>query len=476
MPALDATVDKVVVTDVGALRRRYGSPGVTLIRSALRMLIEHDGARGIRAIVLDVSSRSALGPIDQPPVTRPDDHVRFRSVLDAVYDLASPDYVLLLGGPDVVPLVPLVNPMPSPDPDPDVPSDLPYACPGKAGLEAGSLVGPTRVVGRLPDVPRASGRAAAAAFAAVIRRSARWAGVAAAAFRDPLCLSTARWQLSTMATLDGLRGGAPAASAVQLAPPRAAPWTAAELISPLHLINLHGATADAHWLGDPGFAPALATGDLVSARNLRTVVIAECCFAAELWDPALAGGTLPVPLAYLAAGGYGLVGPTCVSYGGRTTPDAADVLARMVGEELLAGASLGRALLTARQRYVAEQPVMTPVDLKTLAQFSLIGDPSIQPVEVTVGGTRAERRRELTVAGARLDRTTPVTRASAAGPGRAARRSFDVAVPAPAAGAEGLPARIHVTVRRRPRTGALLVLEQREDAAGVTPYRGLESR
>ena len=209
MPVLDATTDKVIVTNVDALREKYGSPGVTLIRSALRTLIGRDRARGISAIALDVSSRSAMGPIDQPPIANAEDHGRFRSMLDAVYNMANPDYVLLLGGPDVVPLVPLVNPMPAPDPDPDLPSDLPYACPGKDSLEASSLVGPTRVVGRLPDVPQASGRAAAAAFAAVIRGSARWASVPAATFRDPLCLSTARWQLSTTETLGMLLGAHP---------------------------------------------------------------------------------------------------------------------------------------------------------------------------------------------------------------------------------------------------------------------------
>jgi hypothetical protein len=183
-----------------------------------------------------------------------------------------------------------------------------------------------------------------------------------------------------------------------------------------------------------------------------------------------------VPLAYLAAGGYGLVGPTCISYGGRTTPDAADVFVRMVGEQLLAGASLGRALLTARQRYVAEQPVMTPVDLKLLAQFSLIGDPSIQPVDVSVAGTRAARRRALVSAGARLERTMPVA-IQAAAPTRAGAQSFEVSVPAAATGAARVPARIHVAVRRRPQAAAFLVREEHEDAAGVVaPYRELESR
>lgn len=491
---LDAAVDKVVVTHGGALRAKYGAAGLSTIRAALRTSIGRDRGRGITTAVVDLSRRAAVAPVGQQPVADPGDHERVRAVVDALCELTAPDYLLLLGGPDVVPVVPLRNPMPAPDPDPDVPSNLPYACPGSAGLDAGTLVGPTRVVGRLPDVPGASGEPAAREFAALIRRSARWAAVAPDRHRDPFCVSTARWQLATSATLAALRGDPPGAPAPALsaAPPAAAPWPPAELAKPLHLVNLHGASADPSWLGDPGFAPALSSGDLPGALGAGTVVLAECCFAAELWDPALAGA-LPIPLAYLAAGAYGLVGPTCISYGGRATPDVADVLVRMVGQELLAGASLGRALLTARQRYVADQPVMTPVDLKTLAQFDLLGDPSIQPVSAPVPTTRAARRSALTAAGGRLARSTPVAvpvgAPASADTIRSARavsgarigplQTFDVVAPTPAVRAGLGEIRIHLAARRRPGPRAaaqLQVVEFREDAAGLREHRRLESR
>ena len=48
---------------------------------------------------------------------------------------------------------------------------------------------------------------------------------------------------------------------------------------------------------------------------------------------------------------------------------------------MLDGASLGRAALVARQRFVQQTAELDPVDLKTLGQFNLLGDPSIHPVE-----------------------------------------------------------------------------------------------
>jgi len=86
----------------------------------------------------------------------------------------------------------------------------------------------------------------------------------------------------------------------------------------------------------------------------------------------------------------------------------------------MGGASTGRALLDARQRYIRETAAMGPEDLKTIAQFDLLGDPSLVPVEtpgrVIPGGkgvpqqSLAQRRAVLRATGRALDAT--VSRAS----------------------------------------------------------------
>ncbi len=482
MPGLDGAEDKLVVTHVEALRAKYGSAGVARIRSAVRAMVSRDGDRGLTTRLVDLSRRSDLDPVGLPAVTDPSDHASARAAIDALCEVSQPDYLVLLGGPDVVPHVPLANPMPAPDPDTDVPSDLPYACPGSTGVDAATMVGPTRVVGRLPDVPGASGADAARAFSSVIRRASLWQGAPVQEFAPLLCVSTARWQLATDATLDALTALAAAAdgtpSTPEIAPPRIGPWSAVELGRRLHLVNLHGATADPNWEGDPDFATVVSSTDVAAAGRISAVLLAECCFAAELWDPALAGGTPPLPLAYLAAGAYGVFGPTCISYGGRLTPDAADDMVRMAGEEILGGASLGRAVLTARQRYVAAQPQMTPVDLKTLAQFTLLGDPSVHPVRAAVPGPRAERRIMLANAGSRLARTTAITTPLLAPrPRRAGFQAYSIIDPSPVAGPTAAAMQIEVTVQRRTGTAHLTVREEKADETGATsPYRDLESR
>ena len=103
----------------------------------------------------------------------------------------------------------------------------------------------------------------------------------------------------------------------------------------------------------------------------------------------------------------------------------------------MAGASTGRALLDARQRYVRETGALTPVDLKTLAQFDLLGDPSLVAVAGPPGvpsrGRRAaarqgrprsptlgQRRAVLAATGRALD--TSVPRAGRPAPLRGRRR------------------------------------------------------
>ena len=60
-------------------------------------------------------------------------------------------------------------------------------------------------------------------------------------------------------------------------------------------------------------------------------------------------------------------------------PTKADLLIQFFFERVLAGASLGRALTEARQRFISTQPMYDPFNLKTLAQFILLGDPSTTP-------------------------------------------------------------------------------------------------
>jgi hypothetical protein len=91
---------------------------------------------------------------------------------------------------------------------------------------------------------------------------------------------------------------------------------------------------------------------------------------------------MPICQRYLAQGAYGFFGSSTIAYGPEDSNGAADLITQYFLLAILEGASLGRAALMARQRFVAEVAELDPVDLKTLAQFNLLGDPSVHPAKV----------------------------------------------------------------------------------------------
>jgi hypothetical protein len=113
-----------------------------------------------------------------------------------------------------------------------------------------------------------------------------------------------------------------------------------------------------------------------------TVVTAECCYGAELYDPALVDGQMSICNAYLANKAYGFFGSSTIAYGPTDSNGSADLICQFYLKRLYEGASSGRAALMARQDFIESEPQLGPIDLKTLVQFNLMGDPSIAPVAV----------------------------------------------------------------------------------------------
>ena len=120
---------KVIVTNVGVLRAKYGAAGLAKLKAALAALIAADKQRGIATILIAIDSVAAMAKVGAPAVTQPGDRRTVKRAVDAICGKLSPDYLLILGAPDVVPHQELANPVFSPGDDDDrvVPTDLPYA-------------------------------------------------------------------------------------------------------------------------------------------------------------------------------------------------------------------------------------------------------------------------------------------------------------------------------------------------------------
>jgi hypothetical protein len=375
-------VDKVIVTNLSALAAKYGA-GLSHIRRAVQKLISADKARGLKTILVPLDEGTGKKKGRRKKVAKAADPKENKEAIDAVFKAYTPDYVLILGSIDVVPHQDLVNPAYSPGADDDQYAfgDLPYACEAPYSQKPEDFTGPTRVVGRLPDV---TGGKDPGYLIGLLETAAHYRTLSFADYVSYLGISADVWKGSTQASLQNAFGSA---ADLQLAPPEGPNWAAALLGRRSHFINCHGAPADPKYYGQKGFDyPVSHLATWITGRVTEgTVVAAECCYGAELYDPALARGQQGICNTYLAGKAYGFFGSSTIAYGPADGNDSADLLCRFFMEQVLAGASTGRAALQARQNFAAHA-MLGPVNLKTLAQFSLMGDPAVHAVQAAHGG------------------------------------------------------------------------------------------
>lgn len=395
--------DKILIGNAQALEAKYGPGGAQKIQQAVQGLIAADKTRGLRTQLVDISDAAAMKPFRGSKVTTSTSERQNKEAVDAIYRSARPDYLVILDAPDVIPHIKLDNSI-SDDDDKEVPSDLPYASDAAYGSkEIRSYSEITRVVGRIPGITAA--KTPDFLIGQIVNATNFKTGKRA----DHLAyfgLSAQVWEKSTRLSVDNIFGK----DDVAICPPTVTPAVRDMLASLSHFINCHGSEADPQFYGQKGssYPVSLTSDDVGKSVRPNTVVAAECCYGAQLFDPAFAEGKLPIPNAYLQAGAAGFFGSTNVAYGPPTKNGAADLITQYFLINALSGASLGRACLQARQRFVQTQKMADLVNLKTLGQFILLADPSIQlceaerqephAVTAALDGIDARKRRRVALA------------------------------------------------------------------------------
>ena len=146
--------DKIIVSNRAALTAKYGSAGVGKIRQAVTALIAADAKRGIKSRLVYLDDAVSMKSFKGKAVTDPTDPRQNKEAIDAIFKSGDPDYLMILGALDVVPHQDMANPVFDPPNDPDkfAYGDLPYACDTPYSRDIATFKGPTRVVGRLPDL------------------------------------------------------------------------------------------------------------------------------------------------------------------------------------------------------------------------------------------------------------------------------------------------------------------------------------
>lgn len=353
---------KLIVTSLPALDRKYGREGRDRIVEAVDALARADAKRGI--------TTTLVSPAKPPPGVR-----GWKKAIDAAYVKAGrPDYVVILGAPDVVPHQILENPTDDEDTS-GVPSDLPYACDAPYSKQIKDFIGPTRVVSRLPDDHRGDDPQPLLTLLARATLGAMPVGAPRL-----FVLSAADWEQPSREVAH--RCGAPMAT-LRLSPDDFAPIPIGPLDVGLHLINCHGAPETASFYGDGGSGaedvPAVSAGDVLGGVVAGSVAAFECCYGADIYPRIDVGRGIAET--YLQEGAGAVFASTTIAYG--ATDDrqilAADVICASFLRQVRDGASVGRAVLEARLAFVKTESPLADVELKTLAQFVLLGDPAHRP-------------------------------------------------------------------------------------------------
>lgn len=369
--------DKVIITNMQALQKKYDE-GFGRVEQAIQRLIAADKKRGLDTKLVAIDSETDMAAVQGEAVKEKDDQRAVKKAVDAIYDAYEPDYIMILGAQDIVPHQDLENPAYEAGGDDDkvVPSDIPYACEAPYSKEPGDFVGPTRVVGRVPDLVRSSDPAY---LVSLLGTATRHKTRPRAEFQKYFSVSAEVWKASTALSLTKIFG-----SSISMAtsPPKGPSWTSAELERRIHFINCHGSPDDPNFYGQRGRSYPIAhtAKKLVKKIMNGTVIAVECCYGAQLYDPADADMQPGICSTYLRDGAYGFFGSSTIAYGPSEGNGQADLICQYFIDEVLDGASLGEATLKARHRFAQAYTHVDPTDLKTMVQFHLFGDPSIHAV------------------------------------------------------------------------------------------------
>ena len=370
-------LDKVIITNRSALKEKYGER-FGRVEQAIQRLIAADQKRGLDTKLVGLDSEEDMGAVHGEAVKDKEDQRGAKNAVDALFGAYEPDYVTIVGAQDIVPHQDLKNPAYDPGGDDDkvVPSDIPYACEAPYSTKPGDFVGPTRVVGRIPDLVRSSDPAY---LLSLLGTAARHKTRSRSEYQKYFSVSAEVWKASTALSLTKIFGSS---ASMATSPPKGPSWKSAELGRRVHFINCHGSPDDPNFYGQRGRSyPIAHTAEKLVKKIMNgTVIAVECCYGAQLYDPADADMKPGICSTYLRDGAYGFFGSSTIAYGPSEGNGQADLICQYFVNEVLDGASLGEATLKARHRFAQAYTHVDPTDLKTMIQFHLFGDPSIHPV------------------------------------------------------------------------------------------------
>jgi hypothetical protein len=401
---------KIILTVKSKLQAKYGKDFPAL-EKLFQNLITSDKPKGLDTELIYIDDPATVAQYNLPVLVGASEK-DFKDIFDHLFTSRTPDYAVIFGAQDVFPFQQLVNLAykPGGDDDQNIPSDLPYACDARYSTNCNSFTNPSRVVGRIPDLPNSGDIGyVRKIFGFIVQSKPK----PSSKYDNYLAVSASVWLASTKESITNIFGNS---SKMLSAPPAlAGHYTTAQLGALSHFFNCHGALNTTSYYGQSGstYPESLKAIDLNGRLTSGTVVAAECCYGAQLLEVSRFG--ISIANNYLFNSAISFMGASTIAYGPASGQGLADLICQYFLINVRQGASCGRALLDARQKFLSVSgPTLDPYELKTLAQFYILGDPSVQPVVTPPTkdfmDTITDRRLNLQLKGINLGLTTSNTR------------------------------------------------------------------
>lgn len=102
---------KLSVTVKRHLERKYNPPALEKIQTAIKRWIKADADRGIQTVHVEVdnSENETMKQLSVPPVSGEATNIEIKQAVDDLWKKLAPDYLVLFGADDIVPMFEVTN-------------------------------------------------------------------------------------------------------------------------------------------------------------------------------------------------------------------------------------------------------------------------------------------------------------------------------------------------------------------------------
>jgi peptidase C25-like protein len=394
---------KLSVTVKSRLDGKYGSAGVQKIDEVVKRWIKADATRGIQTVHVHVDDSTEMNALGVPPISGEATPENIKQAIDNLWNKLrpTPHYLVLFGGEQIIPMFIVHNPsgwMELEERDKSVPTDNPYAthlpfAPSDSSDSIKSYLIPERPIGRIPDMIDDPDPAWLCDY---LETAINWKPQLDSFYKLPYAICTAEAEGAATELIQKSLGNSGVTPFV--CPPKedTSTETRQQLSAGLHMIKCHGNPGDATFWGFAESAThtrenahaAITSATLRLSPKPSTVVASMCCFGAQIFSPsdpnAKSPPAWPIASTYLRQGALGFIGSTMMAWVGCDVMGSADSIVQCYVKNVLAGESIGNALLASKQdyqsHYSSTNNTFANDEQKTLIEYVLLGDPSIYPV------------------------------------------------------------------------------------------------